>query len=103
LNYHDPDVPLQKEDVDYYRYHPLLLNAAFLGYLSEEDHRILGFGDKRNYVHAFIRQVKFAKLDTALTRFFGIVLRLQQLAYIQQRIYSKLKRVIVGKTVCKQM
>ena len=30
-NYHDPSVPLQKEDVDYYRYHPLLLNAAFLG------------------------------------------------------------------------
>ena len=30
-NYHDPDVPLQKEDIDYYRYHPLLLNAAFLG------------------------------------------------------------------------
>ncbi|MDQ2856339.1 MAG: phytanoyl-CoA dioxygenase family protein, partial [Acidobacteriota bacterium] len=24
-NYHDPRVPLQKEDVDYYRYHPLLL------------------------------------------------------------------------------
>ena len=103
LNYHEPGVPLQKEDVDYYRYHPLLLNAAFLGNLSEEDHHILGFGDKRNYVHAFIRQVKFAKLDAALTRFFGIVLRLQQLAYLEQRIYSKLKRVIVGKTVSKQM
>jgi ectoine hydroxylase-related dioxygenase (phytanoyl-CoA dioxygenase family) len=31
----------QQEDVDYYRYHPMLLNAAFLGNLSEEDQRIL--------------------------------------------------------------
>ena len=36
LNYHDPDVPLQQEDIDYYRYHPLLLNAAFLGNLTDE-------------------------------------------------------------------
>ena len=48
-NYHDPDVPLQQEDIDYYRYHPLLLNAAFLGGLSPEDQRILGFGNKTNY------------------------------------------------------
>ena len=25
--YHDPSVPLQQEDIDYYRYHPLQLNA----------------------------------------------------------------------------
>jgi hypothetical protein len=49
LNYHDPRVPLQKEDVDYYRYHPLLLNAAFLGNLTPEDMRILGFGNKTQY------------------------------------------------------
>src|SRR5882672_6334614 len=48
-NYHDPDVPLQQEDIDYYRYHPLLLNAAFLGNLSSDDQRILGFGNKTNY------------------------------------------------------
>jgi hypothetical protein len=47
--YHDAGIPLQAEDQEYYRYHPLLLNAAFLGGLSEEDRRILGFGDKRNY------------------------------------------------------
>src|SRR5438128_1813394 len=29
--YHDASVALQQEDIDYYRYHPLLLNAAFLG------------------------------------------------------------------------
>ncbi len=47
--YHDAGIPLQAEDWDYYRYHPLLLNAAFLGGLSEEAQRIRGFGDKRNY------------------------------------------------------
>src|SRR3977135_2611829 len=35
-NYHDPRVRLQTEDVNYYRYHPLLLNAAFLSELSSE-------------------------------------------------------------------
>jgi len=69
--YHDPSVPLQKEDLDYYRYHPLLLNAAFLGNLSNEDCRILGFGDKRNYFQAFSRRQKHPRLhgifETVLT------------------------------------
>jgi hypothetical protein len=56
LNYHDPDVPLQAEDVEYYRYHPLLLNAAFLGSLTEDHRRILGFGDKSHYQPDFVRQ-----------------------------------------------
>jgi Phytanoyl-CoA dioxygenase (PhyH) len=94
LNYHDPAMPLQKEDQDYYRYHPLLLNAAFLGSLSEEDRRILGFGDKRNYIHAFVRQAKHAKLETALKFMFETSLRLKQVMYYQQRAYSKLKRTL---------
>ncbi len=56
-NYHDPTVRLQQEDVDYYRYHPLLLNAAFLGDLSRDDQRILGFGNQTNFQPAFRRQV----------------------------------------------
>jgi hypothetical protein len=59
LNYHDPNVPLQKEDVEYYRYHPLLLNAAFLGGLSDEDRQILGFGNKTNHQPGFARQSPF--------------------------------------------
>jgi hypothetical protein len=55
-NYHDPSIPLQKEDVEYYRYHPLLLNAAFLGNLTPEHIRILGFGNKTCYVPNFVRQ-----------------------------------------------
>jgi hypothetical protein len=63
-NYHDPDVPLQKEDIDYYRYHPLLLNSAFLGNLTAEDQRILGFGNKTNYRHAFERRPRHATLQS---------------------------------------
>jgi hypothetical protein len=55
-NYHDPSVPIQQEDLDYYRYHPLLLNAAFLGNLSREDQQILGFGNKSHYIPAFERK-----------------------------------------------
>jgi len=55
-NYHDPDVPLQTEDAEYYRYHPLLLNAAFLGNLGADDCRILGFGNKTNYQHGYLRK-----------------------------------------------
>lgn len=54
-NYHDPRFPLQKEVITTYRYHPLLLNAAFLGNLSEEDRRILGFGNQTNYLEGFER------------------------------------------------
>jgi len=63
LNYHDPQIPLQAEDVAYYRYHPLLLNAAFLGGLSEEHRQILGFGDASQYLHAFQRKVRFPWLQ----------------------------------------
>lgn len=51
--YHDPSIPLREEDVTSYRYHPLLLSAAFLGNLDEDDRRILGFGNKANYQPAF--------------------------------------------------
>ena len=89
LNYHDPDVPLQKEDVDYYRYHPLLLNAAFLGKLSEEDQRILGFGNKTNYIHAFARHPKHRALQTAFRGIFTAKLRA---GHLGQRVNGKLRR-----------
>jgi len=53
-NYHDPSVPLEQENIDNYRYHPLALNAALLGNLTSEDQRILGFGNKTNYTPAFV-------------------------------------------------
>jgi Phytanoyl-CoA dioxygenase (PhyH) len=60
--YHDPSIPLQAEDVAYNRYHPLQLNAAFLGGLSAEQQRILGFGDKRQFVRGYRREISHRKL-----------------------------------------
>lgn len=88
-NYHDPDVPLQEEDIKYYRYHPLLLNAAFLGNLSEEDRRILGFGNKTNYCPAFYRQSKPSVLYSGVSSAYNAQLRLRNL---KERILARLKR-----------
>ncbi len=71
LNYLDPSAPLQKEDVNSYRYHPLLLNAAFLVALTPEDCRVLGFGNKTNYVLAFRRQVTHGRFQTAMSVSYG--------------------------------
>lgn len=79
FNYHDPLVRLQPDDIKFYRYHPLLLNAAFLGNLSEEDTRILGFGDKTNYVPAFDRPSRHKRMHGALSRIHDANLRLSDL------------------------
>ena len=89
-NYHDPHVPLQKEDIDYYRYHPLLLNAAFLGNLSEEDQRILGFGNKTNYLHAFERAPKHTKLQDTFRGALEIAIRASA---FRERVAARLKRM----------
>ena len=73
--YHDPAVALQQEDIDYYRYHPMLLNAAFLGNLSEEDQRILGFGDKRNFQPAFMREDQSSLIYRLYSASLGAQLR----------------------------
>jgi Phytanoyl-CoA dioxygenase (PhyH) len=89
LNYHDPLVPLQKADIEGYRYHPLLLNAAFLGNLSEEDQRILGFGDKSNYTPAFVRPGRYPRMHQTLTRVLGVTLWLGD---IRARVSNRLSR-----------
>ncbi len=89
LNYHDPHVPLQKEDRESYRYHPLLLNAAFLGDLSDEDRRILGFGDKTNYRPAFVHGAPYEGMHRVFTRIHDANLRLRDL---RLRFVAKLNR-----------
>ena len=91
LNYHDPGVPLQPEDVDYYRYHPLLMNAAFLGDVSAEDQRILGFGNKTNYVHAFQRQSRHRGFEALLR--MGYVTKLY-VGEFGARVTGKLQRLL---------
>ena len=44
LNFHNPSVRIQALDREHGRYRPLLLNAAFLPPMDDEDRAILGFG-----------------------------------------------------------
>jgi hypothetical protein len=88
-NYHDPRVRLQAEDVNYYRYHPLLLNAAFLGGLSSEDQRILGFGNKTNFQPCFERQAQTPLAYNAFSAVFNWQLVAREL---RDRVASRLKR-----------
>jgi hypothetical protein len=89
-NYHDPNVALEPENSFSYRYHPLLLNAAFLGNLSKEDQRILGFGNKTRYFPAFVRPGKHELLEKVFGAAFGISLRVTDL---HGRVKSRLKRI----------
>jgi len=89
-NYHDPGVRLQKEDLVYYRYHPLLLNSAFLSNLSDDDQRILGFGDKRNFLPGFERSSEPPRLYTVFQTVFDAQIFLTDLV---GRINSRLKRI----------
>jgi hypothetical protein len=88
-NYHDPDVALQEEDITYYRYHPLLLNAAFLGNLQAEDQRILGFGNKTNFLPAFERRTDPPLVYEVLGGTLNIHLRVKNLF---ERVAARLKR-----------
>jgi hypothetical protein len=92
--YHDPAVPLQAEDVEYYRYHPLLLNAAFLGGLSEEDQRVLGFGDKRNYREHYSRPGEHRGYHAVIRTMFDLKLRVGGFC---KRVGARLRRLAGGK------
>ena len=89
-NYHDPSVRLQKEDVDYYRYHPLLLNAAFLGNLTSEDTRILGFGNKQNFLPAFERQYGTPVFQSLSDEAFNFQLHFNNL---RERVAARFRRI----------
>jgi len=91
-NYHDPDVPLQKEDIDYYRYHPLLLNAAFLGNLSSEDQRILGFGNKANYLHAYERKTRHTTVQSVSRAALEIAIRVEDLRERARARWRRLRK-----------
>jgi hypothetical protein len=94
LNYHDPAIPLQQEDIKYYRYHPLLLNAAFLENLTKEDQRILGFGDKRNYQHGFERRRRYPMLEVMNRSLMEATLHIDQALYYPRRALSKARRLL---------
>jgi hypothetical protein len=90
LNYHDSEVPLQQEDVEYYRYHPLLLNAAFLGDLDDEQRRVLGFGNKTHYQPHYARQTSHRGFHRLMTWAYGVKLMAGD---YRRRIFGKLGRL----------
>ena len=91
LVYHDPRVRLEQENITYYRYHPLILNAALLGNLSAEDQRILGFGNKTNFQPAFVQPARIPVGYKTLNASLDAQLRLGNLA---ERISARLKRML---------
>lgn len=93
-NYHDPRVPLAREAVDYYRYHPLTLNAAFLGNLSAESQRILGFGNKIRYQPAFQRQTEHKHFYKTIDRMFRACVRVSD---FNERVVDRLNRILQRK------
>ncbi len=93
-NYHDLDVPLQKEDLDYYRYHPLVLNAALLGDLSPEQCRVLGFGHKGRFRHDFVRKPRHKTLHAMFTAANTAQL---YASHYTNRVTGKLKRMLAPK------
>jgi hypothetical protein len=92
-NYHDPNVRLEKENEDHYRYHPLVLNAAFLGDLSVEDQKILGLGNKVRYQPAFERVSTHPILERLFLIAHGAVLRLEDLS---GRVKNRLTKLPKG-------
>lgn len=94
LNYHDPAVALQREDIEYYRYHPLVLNAAFLGNLTDEDQQILGFGDKRNYQHGFVRKRRYPMLELMNRSLVEMAMEFNYRMSYPRRIMSKIRSIL---------
>ena len=90
LNYHDPQVRLQEGDRKFYRYHPLLLNAAFLGNLSTDDQKLLGFGNKTNFIPGYVRPAKPPLLYNVFVATLNLQLHAKNL---RERIAAKLSHM----------
>jgi hypothetical protein len=89
FNYHDPNVSLQADDRKFHRYHPLLLNAAFLGNLSKEDEKLLGFGNKSNFIPGYTRPTKLPSLYRVYSTALGIQLQAKS---FRERIVARWNR-----------
>jgi hypothetical protein len=92
--YHDPKVPLQQEDIDYYRYHPLQLNASFLGHLSEEDRRVLGFGNSSNFQRGYERKSAHTSFLTLVEKTFNTQMLVDE---FYERAKGKLNRLLFAR------
>ncbi len=89
-NYHDPQVRLQEDDRRFHRYHPLLLNAAFLGDLSAGDQKLLGFGNKTHFIPAYVRPAQPPMLYNVFVATLNLQLRARSL---RERVVAKLNQM----------
>ena len=69
----------------------MLLNAAFLGNLTEEDKRVLGFGDKRSYQENHVRKTGHRTYHAAVQQFFDLKLRWEE---FRGRVAARLDRLL---------
>jgi hypothetical protein len=92
LVFHDAAVELQQEDVDFGRYHPLILNAAHLGGLHEEERRILGFGGSQ------LLEPPHHRKNFAANRVAGATRTLLKAQRAMARLDSLLERVLQNGT-----
>jgi len=90
FNYHDPHVRLKEDDRKFNRYHPLILNAAFLGNLSSDDQKLLGFGNKTNFIPGYVRPAKTPFLYRAFVSTLNLQLHAKSL---RERIAAKLNQM----------
>jgi len=95
--YHDPTVPLQEEDRRYNRYHPLLLNAAFLGGITAEQQRILGFGAKGRFAPGFTRKAANPHIHVLAERVLAVGQIYAAQAEMMRARGRRLKRIISRK------
>jgi len=89
FNYHDPQVLLKADDRMFHRYHPMLLNAAFLGNLTKEDEKLLGFGNKTNFIPAYARPTRLPPLYRAYSAALNLQLHAKSLG---ERIVARWNR-----------
>jgi hypothetical protein len=68
----------------------LLLNAAFLGDLSPEDQKMLGFGNKTNFIPAHIRPAQPLFLYNVFMGTLNLQLRARSL---HERVVAKLNQM----------
>lgn len=90
FNYHDPAFALQQEDIAGGRYMPLLLNAAFLGNLTAEQQRVLGFGDRTNFNAAFERSPRHTRFQSAHAKTLAGKIALDEFG---NRVIARLRRI----------
>ena len=91
LNFHDPAVAIQSLDVEQGRYQPLLLNAAFLPEMTDEDRRILGFGARkgrsvRDCTVGRPRTRRYPVLHTAISGALATRLEIQEMQRQVRRV-----------------